>query len=188
MITGFGPITNVTKSDKEDANWVVVTFLNVSSAQKALSLDGRMFDHSWILVARSGDCFGVLDEKISPQKPSMAPRAAAPEAPLLQKKTRLFLDEQALMTPIPTKTAHPSLHRTEETVSMPVNEDIQMNVETPEKLYPSVPEEDEPRRQTTWNQTFVPPVQDTNIIAASAEPAARPSGIMSRISDFLFGW
>jgi hypothetical protein len=190
MITEFGPITNVTKSDKEDANWVVVTFLNVSSAQKALALDGRMFDQSWILVVRTGDCFGVLDEKFSPKKPNREPipQTAAPEAPFLQKKTRLFLSEQALMTPIPSKVAHHSIRSVEETELSQANEGLNMEIETPEKLYPSLPEEDEPPRETTWNQAFIPPVQDTNIIAASAEPAARPSGIISKISDFLFGW
>jgi hypothetical protein len=60
QITTIGPITNISRSDKTDANWIVVTFLHGSSVDLILEWDGRLYDSSWVLVVRKGDCFGTV--------------------------------------------------------------------------------------------------------------------------------
>jgi hypothetical protein len=175
-LTEYGPITNISKSEKEDANWIVVTFLNPQSTEKALSLDGKMFDNSWILIVRTGDCFGVLD-KVSPKKESVQVK---PE--MAFKKTRLVLSEQALVTPVQQKVTRFAQLEVEE--SIPIRTFHESVIES--KMYPDVVmEEDVP---PISNDFYIAPAQEMNVIATSAEPAVRPTGILSKISDFLFGW
>jgi hypothetical protein len=195
--TEFGPITNITKSEKVDANWIVITYLHSSSVEKALSFDGKMFDQSWILIVRAGDCFGVLEEKMIHKKKNCSIDGEEPstsEMPFeLKKKTRLVLSEQALVTPVQTKVTRFAQMDIQEKVDPNTGRSFHQSLtETSiqnERIYPEVSMEDDLQpAETGWSSSLVSHTQDRNIIASGTELTVRPAGLLSKISDFLFGW
>ena len=100
-----------------------------------------------------------------------APLPTLPIDPPMFHKGKVKLSEQALMTPIKQK-----INRFEEWIPKEIPDVVPISkTPTPMDI------EDEPPVQSSWNIMKEP-------IAVSAEPFIRPASVLSRISDFVFGW
>lgn len=210
-----GPIYHINKPEKQDSNWLIVTFLNPASADKALLLDGRAFESSWVLCVKRGDTIGVISpgKKQRTGLPSTEPDSRGRQG-------------HASMTVVPTPGIPPkdSLHHRFPSVesplvsaqmrqkrsllldesslmnysikspATPIKENILPQSASPSQLYPEIPAESS-FPVFVQPSTPLPSHPMTNLTNRTDrvneqdnQSVVKPAGFLTKIADLLFGW
>ena len=185
-----GPIYHIKNPEKSDSNWLIVTFLNSQSAERALRLDGTPQEGAWVLCVKRGDTIGALSSNIKSKPKMESPQLGSHrlddslmvESPLLQMKNNkkiLLLDESTLS---PFKSDHLESYK--------VTERARNQTSTP-KLYPSLSDTVYSPNLAAYSPYSNLEDTKTNLNGSKNETdgaIAKPASLLTKIADFLFGW
>ena len=200
-----GPIYHIKKPENLDSNWMIVTFLNVQSAERALQLlDGVQEGGAWVLCVKRGDAVGALSSGKKPKQRLESPRLHSSrlddspmvDSPLMQLKNQrrstLILDEATLSvesSPVVASVSRNSIstHKNHHQ-SAPISSSLYPSLNPPEEPAPLADEfsyEAPPSSQTPGSRVGGMVMSDINEAETNV---AKPAGLLSKVADFLFGW